>query len=42
MGSWKDLGLDDPELKAEYERLTPRLFDAVLNAIAAAPNAGER
>jgi hypothetical protein len=42
MGSWNDLGFDDPELKAEYERLTPRLFDAVLNAIAAAPNAGER
>ena len=36
MGSWNDLVFTDPEHQAEYDRLTPRLFQAVLHAIATA------
>ena len=41
MGSWNDLVFRDAALETEYERVTPWLFGAVLDAIAAAANAGQ-
>ena len=41
MGSWNDLGFADEETNAAYERVTRRLYRAVLTAIAAAVNSFE-
>jgi hypothetical protein len=38
MGSWNDVGFEDPELDARYRAVTPELFSAVLRGIAAAVN----
>jgi hypothetical protein len=38
MGSWNDLGADDPSEQAEYDRISAILYDAVLAAVAAAVN----
>jgi hypothetical protein len=40
MGSWNDLGFDEPALQERYESLTPKLYSVVLNSIAAAVNHG--
>jgi hypothetical protein len=40
MGTWNDLVFTDPEQEAEYERVTPRLFRAVLCGIAVAASLG--
>jgi len=40
MGSWNDLGFADAEEQAEYDRITPKLFKAVLAATAAAASYG--
>ena len=40
MGSWNDLGFPELELQERYDSLTPKLYEAVLKAIAAAVNYG--
>ncbi|MGN6694944.1 MAG: hypothetical protein ACTHN0_12290 [Aquihabitans sp.] len=39
MGSWNDLGFEQPEVQATYDRLTARLYRAVLDAFVAVVNA---
>jgi hypothetical protein len=39
MGSWNDLGFAHADLQAEYERISKRLFGAILRACVAAANA---
>lgn len=41
MGSWNDLGFSDPDTRAEYEGVTHRLHEAVLDGIRDATNAFE-
>jgi hypothetical protein len=38
MGSWNDIGFEDPDLEARYRAVTPVLFSAVLLGVAAAVN----
>jgi hypothetical protein len=40
MGSWNDLGFADAEEQTEYDRVTPKLFKAVLAATATAASYG--
>jgi len=40
MGSWNDLGFADRSVHAEYERLTKKLYAAVMEGIVAAVNRG--
>ena len=40
MGSWNDLVFADAAQQAEYDRVTPRLFQAVLRCIATAASSG--
>lgn len=39
MGSWNDVGFGDPDVQAEYEEITSRLYGAVVDAIRAATKA---
>lgn len=38
MGSWNDVGFEDPDLEARYRDVTPKLYSAVLVGIAASVN----
>lgn len=40
MGSWNDQGFPDPEVRAEFDRVTGRLYRAVLDAFVAVVEAG--
>ena len=40
MGSWNDYGFSDRELQTRYERVTSRLYAAVMDGIIAAVNEG--
>jgi hypothetical protein len=39
MGSWNDVGFDDEDLEAEYERISERLWQALLGGVVSATNA---
>jgi hypothetical protein len=41
MGWWNDFWSEDSDLVLEHERVTERLFPAVLRAVASAANAFE-
>jgi hypothetical protein len=42
IGSWNDLGFDQPDVEAEYGAVSDRLFEAVIDATVAAANSFDR